>query len=303
MDTVETPVDDALLRGWPLPDPGASSDKETRGRVIVVAGCAELPGAPVLCAEAALRAGAGKVLLGVPASIATPVGLAIPEARVLPLPDPRDGGAAVQKSARRLAEFAEHAAALLIGPGLLDEESTCTLALTLIERHPKLPVVLDAAALGAGTANPATRRPLLMTPHAGELAHLRRQPREAIEAQAGAQARDASMRWNAVMALKGATTFIASPQGSLWRHDGGDVGLATAGSGDVLAGLMAGLLARGCSLEQAATWGVALHARAGGRLARRVGRLGYLAREIAAEVPRLQDDLAAPVRPSSGAAH
>lgn len=301
MDTVETPVDDALLRGWPLPDPGASSDKETRGRVIVVAGCAELPGAPVLCAEAALRAGAGKVLLGVPASIATAVGIAVPEARVLALPDPRDGSAAVQKSARRLREFADHAAALLIGPGMLDEESTCTLALTLIERHPNLPAVLDAAALGAGTTHPTTRRPVLMTPHAGELAHLRRLPRQAIETQAAAQAHEASQRWNTVMALKGATTFIGSPDGSLWRHDGGDVGLATAGSGDVLAGLMAGLLARGCTLEQAATWGVALHARAGGRLARRVGRLGYLAREIAAQVPQLQDELAGAATPSSAA--
>jgi ADP-dependent NAD(P)H-hydrate dehydratase len=135
-----------------------------------------------------------------------------------------------------------------------------------------------------------------MTPHAGELAHLVGLPKQAVEAHAPTQARDAASRWNAVVVLKGATTHIASPDGRLWRHDGGAVGLATAGSGDVLGGLIAGFVARGCALEHAAVWGVALHARAGARLAHRLGRLGYLAREIATEIPRLSDELASGTR-------
>jgi ADP-dependent NAD(P)H-hydrate dehydratase len=289
-DDAERRVDGALLHGWPLPDPGDATDKEARGRVLIVAGCRELPGAAILCAEAALRAGAGKVIVATGASIATMVGIAVPEARVLALPETAEGGLQ-EPVAQRLDEFADHAAALLVGPGLLDEASTCRLVLALLARHPRLPTLLDAGALHAVTVDSHSRRPILVTPHAGELAHLSDLPKSMIEADAAAQARAASARWNAVVALKGATTRIASTDGSRWRHDGGDIGLATAGSGDVLAGLMAGLAARGCTLEQAAVWAVALHAQAGARLAARIGRLGYLAREIAAEIPRLADRL------------
>jgi NAD(P)H-hydrate repair Nnr-like enzyme with NAD(P)H-hydrate dehydratase domain len=95
-----------------------------------------------------------------------------------------------------------------------------------------------------------------------------------------------------VVALKGATTYIAAPDGSLWRHARGDVGLAISGSGDVLAGVIAGLAARGASAEQAAVWGVALHARAGERLSVRTGPLGYLARDLSAQVPALMAEFA-----------
>jgi NAD(P)H-hydrate repair Nnr-like enzyme with NAD(P)H-hydrate dehydratase domain len=101
----------------------------------------------------------------------------------------------------------------------------------------------------------------------------------------------AARNWNAVVALKGATTFIASPRGQVWRHSGGQPGLATSGSGDVLAGVIAGLAAQGAPLEQAGAWGVVLHAMAGARLARKLGPLGYLARELAGEIPALMKAL------------
>ncbi|MGZ5162704.1 MAG: ADP-dependent NAD(P)H-hydrate dehydratase [Burkholderiales bacterium] len=107
-----------------------------------------------------------------------------------------------------------------------------------------------------------------------------------------AAALNAARAWNAVVALKGAITYIAAPDGRLWRHEGGNVGLATSGSGDVLSGIIAGLVARGTPLEEASMWGVALHARAGARLAERLGPLGYLAREIPDEVPSLMAALA-----------
>jgi len=282
-----TPIDDALLRGWPLPDPGDDGDKEARGRVLILAGCPELPGTPILCAEAALRAGAGRVLLATPAAIAVPVGAAVPEARMLALADDEPA-----KAARRMGPLADQSAALLAGPGMLDEAFAGPLAEALLRRPARLPAVLDAGALRAVTAAPHERPPVLITPHAGELAHLSGATRSDIEADPANHATAAARRWNAVVVLKGPTTWIASPDGKTWRHDGGQAGLATAGSGDVLAGLMAGLLARRCTLEQAAVWAVALHARAGTRLAQRAGRLGWLAREIAAEVPRLLDDLA-----------
>jgi ADP-dependent NAD(P)H-hydrate dehydratase len=92
--------------------------------------------------------------------------------------------------------------------------------------------------------------------------------------------------------LKGVETVIAAPAASLWRHKGGNVGLAVSGSGDVLAGVVAGLAARGAPAEQAAVWGVALHAHAGERLAERSGPLGYLARDLSAEVPALMGSFA-----------
>jgi NAD(P)H-hydrate repair Nnr-like enzyme with NAD(P)H-hydrate dehydratase domain len=134
------------------------------------------------------------------------------------------------------------------------------------------------------------RTPLL-TPHAGEMAQLCAVDKGAILADPLGAARRAAARWNAVVALKGAGTVIALPDGRAWQHQSDNPGLGTSGSGDVLAGLAAGLAARGAPLHQAAAWAVALHARAGQRLARRRGPLGFMARELAAEVPRLMHEL------------
>ena len=127
--------------------------------------------------------------------------------------------------------------------------------------------------------------PMLMTPHAGEMAHLTGQSKDSILADAAGVARDLARRGNAVVALKGATTFIVSPQGGEWCHVSATPGLGTSGSGDVLAGVMTGFAARGASLEQAAAWGFVVHALAGKRLAERHGRLGFLARELLTEIP------------------
>ena len=135
------------------------------------------------------------------------------------------------------------------------------------------------------------RTPLL-TPHAGEMAHLTGVSKDEVCADPERHARAAALRWNAVVALKGATTFIATPDGDCWRHASSHAGLATSGSGDVLAGIIVGLVARGASLAQAAVWGVALHSRAGGVLAERLGPIGYLAGELPGEIPALLAKLA-----------
>jgi NAD(P)H-hydrate repair Nnr-like enzyme with NAD(P)H-hydrate dehydratase domain len=126
---------------------------------------------------------------------------------------------------------------------------------------------------------------MLLTPHAGEMASLTGARKEVVEASPHTAALEAARAWNAVVALKGAVTHIAAPDGRTWRHEGGNAGLGTAGSGDVLGGIISGLMARGAALEQACAWGVALHAFAGVKLAARYGTLGYLAREIPGEVP------------------
>ena len=158
------------------------------------------------------------------------------------------------------------------------------------------PVVLDALAMEVVGRGQRMAQPVLLTPHAGEMAHLRGMSKEAVLADPRQTAADAAAQWQAVVALKGASTLIAEPGGSLWRHNGGQPGLATSGSGDVLSGLVAGLAAQQVPLEQACAWGVVVHALAGAALARRYGTTGYLARELPAEVPSLIRGLQGPGR-------
>ncbi|MDQ6620471.1 MAG: NAD(P)H-hydrate dehydratase [Pseudomonadota bacterium] len=281
-------MDDAFLRAWPLPCPSDDSDKEQRGRVLVIGGSREMPGAVILAATAALRAGAGKLTVASAESVAGLIGTVLPESRVVGLVETRLGGLKYRRSDALADEFD----AVLIGPGMRDEEATAALAAATIRKFSSAALVLDAYAMSVvGRAKMRSGARVLLTPHAGELAHLTGVSKEGVVADPIRAAVNAAKAYNATIALKGATTIIATPQRRVWRHEGGGAGLATSGSGDTLAGLTAGFAARGASLEQAAVWGVAVHARAGERLATRIGPLGFLAREIAVEVPRLLNDL------------
>lgn len=301
-----TPINDATLRAWPLPMPSENGDKEERGRILVIAGSREMPGAVILAATAALRAGAGKLTIATGASVAQLVALAIPEARVIELPE-TDAGGIAPGAVDALGTLAFRYDAVLVGPGMQDEAATCAFALALLPRLQDAKVVLDACAMNVvrrqlqavdAHHNHAQQKylasfasPVVLTPHAGEMAHLTAADKDTVLSNPCDAARNAARRWNALVALKGATTYIAEPGGNVWRHEGGNIGLATSGSGDALAGVIAGLAARGATLEQAAAWGVALHARAGEELARQFGPLGYLARDLSALVPGLMHAL------------
>ena len=197
---------------------------------------------------------------------------------------------------------------MLIGPGMMDEAAVAELTADLLTRldpareaaldpaggGPRF--VLDAGALaGLGRDPGPVRRHaghVVITPHAGEMAGLLGCSREQVEADPLAAARQVAGHLKAVVALKGSCTRIVTPKGRAWAYRGGTVGLATSGSGDTLAGIVAGLLARGASPEQAAIWGVYLHGEAGNRLSRRIGPLGFLARELLAEIPAAMAALA-----------
>jgi ADP-dependent NAD(P)H-hydrate dehydratase len=290
------PVSPALLRRMPLPAPDADDDKEGRGRVLVVGGALEVPGALILAGVAALRAGAGKLQLATCESIAPHVGVAVPEAMVVRLPESAEGGIAAD-AAELVAGYAAKVAGLLVGPGMMDEQAVDGLLAALLPRlaasadaeHPVPLVVLDAAAL-----LPLRRRPdalhhlhgrVVLTPHAGEAASMLDVDKASIEADPLAVALDAAARLQAVVALKGADTYIASPDGAAFRYSAGGVGLATSGSGDTLAGLVVGLAARGADPLTAALWAVALHGGAGRALVRQHGSIGFLARELLDRVP------------------
>lgn len=290
-----------LLRAWPLPMPGAEGDKEQRGHVLILGGSREMPGAVILAATAALRAGAGKLTVATGASVAQLVALAMPEARVIGLAETEAGGF-LPDAIDVLDPLADRIDAILIGPGMQDEAAAAELVHGLLARlhGSNTAVVLDACAMGTLLHAPADwapgeafrfAQPVIVTPHCGEMAHLTGIEKCDIVSGPDARALASAAAWNAVVALKGARTVIASPDGELWQHEGGNVGLAISGSGDTLAGIIAGLAARGAALEQAACWGVALHARAGERLAERMGVLGYLAREIPNEIPGLLESI------------
>lgn len=278
-------LDAKALAEWPIPDHGSNADKETRGHVLVIAGSEEVPGAALLAAVAALRSGAGKLTVGAPRSVAMGLALAIPEARVIPL-DQGSTGALRASAVARLAPLADRVDAVVLGPGMLDERRSMAFVRAVMPLFTASTIVLDAVAMSVVQDGPFTQ-PVVLTPHAGEMAHLTGLPKERVGDDSHAAAVDAARRWNAVVALKGASTHIATPAGQAWCFSGGSSGLATSGSGDTLAGVIGGLAARGMPPLAACAWGVVLHARAGAALARRHGPLGFLARELAGELPRL----------------
>jgi hydroxyethylthiazole kinase-like uncharacterized protein yjeF len=275
-------LDRAWLRAHPLPIPG-DGGKEERGSVLVVGGGLEMAGAVLLAGTAALRAGAGKLQLATVAGAVAALNVAMPEARVFALPE-TDG----RPSAKAAVVLAEHVAGcdvLLVGPGMMrDGEGV---AKALLALAPAQPMVLDAGALNAVENAGSRHGALILTPHAGEMARLLEIDKAKVEADPLAAARTAAERFSAVVVMKGASSHVVAPDGRALLYAGGGVGLGTSGSGDVLAGLIAGLAARGAESYQACAWGVWLHGEAGRRLAKRIGPLGFLAREIATEVPRL----------------
>ena len=277
-----------LLRRLPLPDPGG--DKEERGRVLVIGGGVEIPGAVLLAATAALRAGAGKLQIATGRGIAPHLAIAMPEARVVGLPETAKGGIAPESASLVLAD-AGACDAVVVGPGMVDPPAARALTARLLEELDGPALVLDAAALpGLPDRRDALRRHggrVVVTPHFGEMAGMLDMKKEEVAAHPLATAKRAAVFLGVVVVLKGPRTWIATPEGEAWMFRGGCVGLGTSGSGDVLAGVVGGLLARGADPARAALWAVHLHGAAGRRLTERQGRVGFLAREIAAEIPRL----------------
>ncbi len=281
----------STLREWGLPEPGG--DKEARGRVLVVGGGASTPGAVILSGESALRVGAGKLRLVTAATVAPSVGAALPEARVVGLPQTPSGDVDAA-AADTVLELADGCAAVLLGPGMVEPKA----AVCLLEKvlpHLTCAVVLDALASAFVTDHPegvgalAERAVLTLNPH--ELAEtLKLSAGRVHEDQLGATVRLAQA-CGAVVLCGGERKTVAGPDGRCWTVDEGGPGMAVSGSGDVQSGLVTGLVARGAAPEQAAVWGAYLHGAAGERLAEAVGTVGFLARELPGEIPALLTEL------------
>ncbi|MET0378293.1 MAG: NAD(P)H-hydrate dehydratase [Spongiibacteraceae bacterium] len=275
-----------LLRTMPLPAVGNTVDKNERGHVLLVAGSREIPGSALLTATSALRAGAGKVTLLTSAGVATHLALAVPEARVIALHENAKG--ALEIDPTTLEVLADtHFDVLVIGPGLQGENGVQILVETLLAGLNYANVILDACAINHIKRSKNKVCSFLITPNAGEVAHLKKISKEDAVDKALELAQKMAEQWDCIVAVKGPTTIIAKPDGETFRHEGGNSGLAISGSGDCLTGLIAGLVSRGSELAQASLWGVYVHARIGDLLAERYGGIGYLASEIPAEIPNI----------------
>lgn len=260
-----------LLRRWGLPDPGDS--KKSRGRVIAVGGSRRSPGAVLLSGEAALRVGAGRLGLLVSASVEAQMGIVMPESAVFPLPDEPD--APLADAVRGEVEGAD---AVLIGPGFDDADATRA-TVREISAHVRGCLVLDAYALGVLPDIPRSDLParLVLTPNREEAEILLGQ---SLGRDVPAAIAEIAHDYDAVVSCYG---DVVAPGGRRWRIEAGGAGLATSGSGDVLAGAVAGFCGRGLDPERAAVWATWAHASAGDRLTGRDG-LGFLARELAREL-------------------
>jgi len=240
---------------------------------MVVGGSRRSPGAVLLAGEAALRVGAGRLGLVVPLSVEGQLGVQMPEAAVLPLPeratDPVEGG---------LRDELSSADAVLVGPGFDDADETRDTLLAVVDAGLSC-LVLDAYALGILPDIDRGRLPerLVLNPNVEEAAILL--DREIGEDRV-ADLREIARRYDAVVNCYG---VVATPSGDVWDVRGGGAGLGTSGSGDVLAGAIAGFVARGVDAARAAVWGSWAHARAGDRLTESTG-IGFLARDLLPEL-------------------
>ncbi len=279
-----------VLAEHPLPDHGAESDKGERGGVLVVGGTVETPGAVLLAGVAALRAGAGTLQVATTAPTAVAVAVAVPEALVIGLegerPEELDAAAVEQ-----LDSPLERANVVLVGPGTFTPDSTRRLVARAVERlaHTDGILVLDAGSLPLLAEDPDLLVPLgeraVVMPNpkeAGRMLDLDADPEEGLDP--GACLLAAVDRFGCVVTVRGGETWTAQPGGPTYRDRSGVVGLATSGSGDVLAGLIAGLAARGADALTAVLWATEVHGRAGQRCTVRSGPVGFLARDLLDEV-------------------
>ena len=276
-----------LLRSWAPPEPDDGGDKHSRGTVAVVGGGTSTPGAVLLAGLAALRVGAGRLQVVTVDTTSVALAVSLPEAMVSGLPADEHGSISAD-AADRLLDTLGGAGTVVVGPGLSGGGVLPLLQQLLPRLDDDVTVVLDAVALTALAKAPELLEPIasrtVLTPNSGELAALL--GGEQLEEQAACTA--VVEKYGAVVSGRG---WVVCPDGRAWREEAGGIGLGTSGSGDVLAGLVGGMLARGAEPAQAAVWGQYLHAAAGDRLAAHLGRLGFLARELLDEVPRVLTSL------------
>lgn len=265
-----------------LPRRKADSHKGSYGKVMCLAGSARFRGAAALAAEGALRAGAGLVTLASVEPVIAGVAARTPECVFLPCRQSVEGGVSAQ-SGKAVLEKVRGMDVLLFGPGLGDSEDTAAL-LEQLGPSAGCTLVLDADGLNAAAKREALPRspglPLILTPHPGEMARLCGLTTAEVNAGREGIAAGYARAEDCVVVLKGHRTIVAGPGGEVFVNPTGNPGLSRGGSGDILAGMIAGLAAQGLSPLDAAVCGVWLHGAAADQCAKRLGQYGMLPHDI-----------------------
>lgn len=270
-----------------LPQRGRDSFKNRCGQVLVLAGSVGMTGAAVLTSNATLRAGAGLAVLGIPESLNPIVAAKLTEVMTLPLPETEEQSLSFEATAA-LSEKLQWADVLAVGPGLTVHEDSIRLVKWLLQTCDK-PMVLDADALnclqGAGDSIRKSKADLVLTPHPGELSRLTGISTKEIVSDPVETVKKVAADLGVILVLKGAPTVVGSPDGYTFINATGNPGMATAGMGDVLTGVLAGLVAQGMSVLDGAIAAVYLHGLAGDLAAEEVGQAGLLAGNVADFLP------------------
>ncbi|MDA1035764.1 MAG: NAD(P)H-hydrate dehydratase [Chloroflexi bacterium] len=279
-----------------LPDRPLDGHKGSFGSVLLIAGSRRFIGAPVLAATAAYRSGAGLVTLAAPETTSRLAGPSVLEQVHLPLPETAEGHASAD-GAGILRDAIGKASAAVIGPGLGDVESVRSLLQALLLTEPPImtPVVMDADALNALAQTyrwwESLTAPAVLTPHPGEMSRLLSRTVSNIQDDRIETAKAAAVQWGQVVVLKGAHTVIAAPDGRTSVSPFSNPALSTAGTGDVLSGIIGGLLAQRLGPYDAARLGVYLHGKAGERVSAWTGPSGLLASDLLPEIPAVAKEL------------
>ena len=272
-----------------LPARPAASHKGSFGRTLAITGSLNYIGAAHLSATAAARVGSGLVTIALPAAIQAPIAAKSPEPTYLPLPETAPGVISPDAARAILSDAAAYDS-LLLGCGMGQAADTRRfIEHILYNEQPLPPAVIDADGLNALAQThrwwERFRQPAILTPHPGEMARLAAKPTPEVQADRIGIARESAALWNKIVVLKGAYTIVAHPDGAAQLCPFANPGLASAGTGDVLAGCIAGLLSQGVPPQDAAPLGVYLHALAGERVRRSLGDAGMLASDLLPELP------------------
>lgn len=270
-----------------LPERATNAFKNRCGQVFLLAGSQGMTGAAVLSSEAVLRIGAGMALLGIPKSLNGILEEKLTEVMTVPLAETEMRCLSFAAKGA-ISEKLPWADVLALGPGLSTDADVATLLKWLLDEYDK-PMVMDADAIncfrGEADLLKEAKAPLVLTPHPGELSSLIGVDTKKILAEPIEIAREWARRLNVVLVLKGAPTVVGSPEGTVFINSTGNAGMATAGTGDVLTGVIAGLIAQGMTPLDAALAGVYLHGSAGDIARSRVGERGLIARDVLESLP------------------
>jgi ADP-dependent NAD(P)H-hydrate dehydratase / NAD(P)H-hydrate epimerase len=271
-----------------LPVRSIEAHKQSVGKILILAGSKGLTGAALLCSESAMRSGAGAVALGIPSAIFSAVSRRTLEVMPFELPSTAEGSAA-SSSMESIVPKMKWADVILIGPGLSQNPETVKLVQKIIATSNKT-LVIDADGLNALAKNISLLKKrkcksVILTPHLGEFSRLSGLQVEEIEKNKIEIARSFARKNNVVLVLKGAPTIVADPEGDIYINPTGNPGMATAGSGDVLGGVIAALVGQHNTPVQAAINGVYVHGRSGDIARDDVGEMGMLASDIMRRIP------------------